>query len=82
MSSPTVPPKCGDPSFNCGDPVCKSFDDIPKIFDPHLAIPKIKELKNLAEEYSKKTSPTKAAYPNPFIVVEGLDGVGKFHLQV
>ena len=42
-----------------------------------MAIPEIKELKNLAEEYSKK-----AAYPNPFIVVEGLDGVGKFHLQV
>jgi hypothetical protein len=73
------------PLFNFGHSIFKSFDETRNILDladRHLTLPEIKKLKHLAEEYSKKTSPTKAAYPNPFIVVEGLDGVGKFILQV
>ncbi len=36
------------------------------------------ELVQIAEEYSNKTFTKEDAYPNPFIVVEGLDGVGKY----
>ena len=46
----------------------------------HLTLPEMKKLSHLFEEYSNRNFSPVRAYPNPFIVVEGLDGVGKFQM--
>ena len=69
------------PSLDYTPSIFKSFDETRYVFelaDSHLTLPEIKKLQHLAEAYSNKTFPTEGAYPNPFIVIEGLDGVGKF----
>ena len=61
--------------------VFKSFDETLSLLkqeDLRLELPAIKKLIYFAEAYSNKTFPIEDAYPNPFIVVEGLDGVGKY----
>ena len=70
------------PLFDFGHSIFKSFDETQSILelaDFHLKLPEVKKLKHLAETYTNKTFTTRDAYPNPFIVVEGLDGVGKFN---
>ena len=66
------------PSFDFRHSIFKSFEETRSILDLadcHLNKPEIKELKGIAN--ASKISPIKDDYPNPFIVVEGLDGVGK-----
>ena len=68
------------PSFDFGHSIFKSFGETRSMLDLadcHLTIPEIKKLKSIADTYSRKALQIKDAYPNPFIVVEGLDGVGK-----
>ena len=68
------------PSFDFRHSIFKSFEETRSILDLadcHLNKPEIKKLKRIADACSRKTSQIKDAYPNPFIVVEGLDGVGK-----
>ncbi len=70
------------PLFDFGHSIFKSFDETRSILDLadfHLKLPEIKKLKHLAETFTNKNFATRDAYPNPFIVVEGLDGVGKFY---
>ena len=70
------------PLFDFGHSIFKSFDETRSILDLadfHLKLPEIKKLKHLAETFTNKNFATRDAYPNPFIVVEGLDGVGKFN---
>ena len=72
------------PLFDFEHSIFKSFDEtrsILELADSHLELPEIKNLKDLAEEYSKKTLATRDASLHPFIVVEGLDGVGKFYFK-
>ena len=68
------------PSLDFRLSIFKSFDETRHVFelaDSHLTLPEIKKFQHLAEGYSSKSFPTEGAYPNPFIVIEGLDGVGK-----
>jgi hypothetical protein len=73
------------PSLDFRHSIFKSFDEtryLLELADRHLTPPEIKKLRQLSDTYSNKTFPTKEAYPNPFIVVEGLDGVGKFNFII
>ena len=71
------------PSFDFGHSIYKSIDEMRRIIDLanlHLTLPEMKKLSHLFEEYSNRNFSPVKAYPNPFIVVEGLDGVGKFQM--
>ena len=66
------------PLFEYGHSIFKSFKETQNILnlaDRHLNKPEINELKDIAN--ARKISRIIDPYPNPFIVVEGLDGVGK-----
>lgn len=68
------------PSFDFGHSIFKSFEETRSMLDLadcHLTIPEIKKLKRIADVCSRKAPQMKDVYPNPFIVVEGLDAVGK-----
>ena len=69
------------PSFEFGHSVFKSFEEtrnILKLAERHLTLTELTKLQYLSETYVNKNFPLRDSYPNPFIVVEGLDGVGKF----
>ena len=68
------------PLFDFRHSIFKSFGetrDILDLADNHLNKPEIKKLKRIADACSRKTFQFKDDNPYPFIVVEGLDGVGK-----
>lgn len=70
------------PSFNHGHSIYKSFKEVQNVLDlasKHEPHPEIQKLKNLAKSkiYKKKLSVTSEQRPYPFIVIEGLDAVGK-----
>ena len=66
------------PLFDFGHSIFKSLEETQSILglaDCHLNMPETEKLKSKADACSRKTFQFKDAYP--FIVVEGLDGVGK-----
>ncbi|XP_028393221.1 UMP-CMP kinase 2, mitochondrial-like [Dendronephthya gigantea] len=68
------------PSFDFGHSVFKSFEETRntlKLAEGNSSLTDMQKLQHLAETYVNKNFPPTDAYPNPFIVVEGLDGVGK-----
>ena len=69
------------PSFDFSPSIYKSFEEMEEVLnlaDRHLTLPEAKKLIRLTKTYSNKSFTSKDDYPYPFIVVEGLDGVGKF----
>ena len=74
------------PLFHFSHSTFKSFavtQNVLDIADRHLIVPEINKLRGLAKTYKNHTFPTKADNnPKPFIVVEGLDAVGKFKYKL
>ena len=70
--------------MNAGYCVYKAIEEVQKVLDNAFKVQRgdseIMELQKLADEYSKTDFPQVKDYPHPFIVVEGLDGVGKFKI--
>ncbi|XP_046847252.1 UMP-CMP kinase 2, mitochondrial-like isoform X2 [Xenia sp. Carnegie-2017] len=70
------------PALEFGHSVFKSFVEVQKtleIASQSLSLPEVKILKDLSKEHSNDifAIAEPSTYLNPFIVVEGLDGVGK-----
>ena len=74
------------PLFDFRHSIFKSFEEtqnVLNIADHHLTVPEINVLKRVAKTYTaNKTFSAKNGHQNPFIVVEGLDAVGKFSYTI